>query len=297
MLSRRWSAKCARKPVSRSSTRSCSASSRIQHGSSRYPDGNICRILSVAFRRDVRTGAVSRVESDETAGMRFVSRDELARLAFWPVQQPIRDAASARDRALWSSSERDPRNDEARRHHRLAGRALALAADAERRLRGARARLGIRAAADAARAARRRPSGSRRARLRRRERDDAAQARGRAALRDRCALGEHARRPGRPGRRLDDGRRDSRRAPTEKLRWSSATAARRRHSREALPQRTPVLAADRLAAGRRAARTSSSTQPPHATRCSSRSARARRSSISRTRRPRPALPRAARARR
>ncbi len=56
-----------------------------------YPDGNICRILSVAFRVTPH-GRGEPVESDETAGMRFVSREELAGLAFWPVQQPIRDA-------------------------------------------------------------------------------------------------------------------------------------------------------------------------------------------------------------
>ena len=56
-----------------------------------YPDGNTCRILSVAFRVTPH-GRGEPVESDETAGMRFVLREELAGLAFWPVQQPIRDA-------------------------------------------------------------------------------------------------------------------------------------------------------------------------------------------------------------
>ena len=54
------------------------------------------------------------------------------------------------------SHDRDPRHDDARRPARLADLALAVAADAERRVRGARARLGLRAAADAAGAARRR---------------------------------------------------------------------------------------------------------------------------------------------
>lgn len=57
-----------------------------------YPDGSICRVLSVAFLVTPRGGGDPRL-SDESAGMRFVSRDELAELDFWPAQRPIRDAA------------------------------------------------------------------------------------------------------------------------------------------------------------------------------------------------------------
>ena len=59
-----------------------------------------------------------------------------------------------------SPADRDPRHDDARRPARLADVALAVAADAERRVRRAGARLGLRAAADAARAARRRGAGA-----------------------------------------------------------------------------------------------------------------------------------------
>lgn len=56
-----------------------------------YPDGNICRILSIAFRV-FPSGSGDPIESDESAGMRFVARDELASLVFWPAQRPIREA-------------------------------------------------------------------------------------------------------------------------------------------------------------------------------------------------------------
>ena len=56
-----------------------------------YPDGTVCRILSIAFRTAVAGGDEPQVSS-ESAGMRFVSRDELAVLPFWPAQCPIRDA-------------------------------------------------------------------------------------------------------------------------------------------------------------------------------------------------------------
>ena len=56
-----------------------------------YPDGNICRILSIAFLVTPR-GPREPVPSNESAGMRFVYRDELVSLAFWPAHQPIRDA-------------------------------------------------------------------------------------------------------------------------------------------------------------------------------------------------------------
>jgi 8-oxo-dGTP pyrophosphatase MutT (NUDIX family) len=56
-----------------------------------YPDGNICRITSIAFRVTPLGGDGPR-PSAESSEMRFVSRDELARLPFWPAHQPIRDA-------------------------------------------------------------------------------------------------------------------------------------------------------------------------------------------------------------
>ncbi|MDQ3671219.1 MAG: NUDIX domain-containing protein [Actinomycetota bacterium] len=56
-----------------------------------YPDGNVCRVLSIAFRVTPR-GRRQPILSDESAGMQFVSRAELARLAFWPAQRPIREA-------------------------------------------------------------------------------------------------------------------------------------------------------------------------------------------------------------
>ena len=56
-----------------------------------YPDGNICRLASVAFRV-IPARSVAPVLSDESLEMRFVSIDELAALDFWPVHRPIRDA-------------------------------------------------------------------------------------------------------------------------------------------------------------------------------------------------------------
>ena len=56
-----------------------------------YPDGTVCRILSVAFHVTPR-GASEPTLSSESAGMEFVSRDELARRPFWPAQLPIREA-------------------------------------------------------------------------------------------------------------------------------------------------------------------------------------------------------------
>ena len=55
-----------------------------------YPDGSVCRVVSIAFRVTPDRG--ESVPSDESAGMRFVTRDELVDLAFWPAHQPIRDA-------------------------------------------------------------------------------------------------------------------------------------------------------------------------------------------------------------
>jgi 8-oxo-dGTP pyrophosphatase MutT (NUDIX family) len=56
-----------------------------------YPDGTVCQVLSIAFRVTPR-GSAEPVLSAESAGMRFVSREELARLPFWPAQLPIREA-------------------------------------------------------------------------------------------------------------------------------------------------------------------------------------------------------------
>ena len=56
-----------------------------------YPDGTVCQVLSVAFHV-VPRGMASPIESHESAGMQFVSADELGRLSFWPAQVPIRDA-------------------------------------------------------------------------------------------------------------------------------------------------------------------------------------------------------------
>jgi ADP-ribose pyrophosphatase YjhB (NUDIX family) len=56
-----------------------------------YPDGNICRVVSIAFRVSAREDAQP-VLSDESSEMLFVSPGELARLPFWPIHRPIRDA-------------------------------------------------------------------------------------------------------------------------------------------------------------------------------------------------------------
>jgi ADP-ribose pyrophosphatase YjhB (NUDIX family) len=64
-----------------------------------YPDGNICRITSIAFRVQPR-GDAEPAPSDESRGMRFVSGDELAVLPFWPVHLPIRAALLSDDRGV-----------------------------------------------------------------------------------------------------------------------------------------------------------------------------------------------------
>ncbi len=56
-----------------------------------YPDGNVCRVLSIAFCV-TPNGQGEPVSSEESAGMRFVQREELARLAFWPAHVPILEA-------------------------------------------------------------------------------------------------------------------------------------------------------------------------------------------------------------
>ena len=59
-----------------------------------YPDGTVCRIVSVAFRVVPRGDAEPRTSS-ESAGMEFVSREELAGRPLWPAHLPIRDALLA----------------------------------------------------------------------------------------------------------------------------------------------------------------------------------------------------------
>lgn len=61
-----------------------------------YPDGNICSFVSIVFHV-VPEGADEPSLSDESRRMRFVARDELAALEFWPAQRPIRDAYLAFD--------------------------------------------------------------------------------------------------------------------------------------------------------------------------------------------------------
>jgi 8-oxo-dGTP pyrophosphatase MutT (NUDIX family) len=59
-----------------------------------YPDGNVCRLLSLAFRVQVEPG-VEPVRSEESLELRFVAKDELAELDLWPSVKPIRDALLA----------------------------------------------------------------------------------------------------------------------------------------------------------------------------------------------------------
>lgn len=59
-----------------------------------YPDGTVCRVLSIALLVTVMGDGDPRTSS-ESAGMYFVSRDELAGLPFWPAQLPIRAALIA----------------------------------------------------------------------------------------------------------------------------------------------------------------------------------------------------------
>ena len=173
----------------------------------------------------------------------------------------------------------------ARRHHRLAGRALSLAADAQRRVRGGRARLGLRSASHPGGPARGGGARARSARVRGGERHDAAQARGRRALRDRGTVRQHARRTGRADRGLLDGRGSRGRSP-----GGAARRPRRRWHRGRFPElRSRTHGSSRAAgAGRPTSRApiSSSTRPPSGTKSSSSSVRGRRSSTSRIRRPR-----------
>jgi 8-oxo-dGTP pyrophosphatase MutT (NUDIX family) len=59
-----------------------------------YPDGNVCRFVSIAFRV-TPAEHTDPVLSDESREMRFVARAELAELPFWPAQLPIRGALLA----------------------------------------------------------------------------------------------------------------------------------------------------------------------------------------------------------
>jgi 8-oxo-dGTP pyrophosphatase MutT (NUDIX family) len=54
-----------------------------------YPDGNICRLLSIVFR--ARPGPGEPRAGEESLELRFVSRNELAELDLWPAARPIRD--------------------------------------------------------------------------------------------------------------------------------------------------------------------------------------------------------------
>jgi 8-oxo-dGTP pyrophosphatase MutT (NUDIX family) len=56
-----------------------------------YPDGNVCRVFSIAFRV-VPVGDGDPIASVESAEMRFVAVSELATLPIWPVHRPLCDA-------------------------------------------------------------------------------------------------------------------------------------------------------------------------------------------------------------
>jgi 8-oxo-dGTP pyrophosphatase MutT (NUDIX family) len=59
-----------------------------------YPDGTVCRVLSIAFRTTV-SGPDAPQLSGESAGMRFVAPDELRQLPLWAIHVPIREALLA----------------------------------------------------------------------------------------------------------------------------------------------------------------------------------------------------------
>ena len=135
----------------------------------------------------------------------------------------------------YSGMSRDLRDDADRRHPRLAGRALALAAHAERRLRRARPRLGVRPAPDAARAAR----GSRAGLAALGFAGANVTAPHKLAVAALCEtdapLGQHARRPRWTHRgvvdRCGDPRRTSERASRRDRRRRSGGSLRRTHFR------------------------------------------------------------------
>ena len=55
-----------------------------------YPDGTVCRLLSVVFRAGAGEGEPR--ASEESVELRFVGREELRALDVWPSVRPIRDA-------------------------------------------------------------------------------------------------------------------------------------------------------------------------------------------------------------
>ena len=59
-----------------------------------YPDGNVCRLFSVAFRVAPEMGSEP-IPSAESLELRFVTLGELRELDFWRVARPIRDALLA----------------------------------------------------------------------------------------------------------------------------------------------------------------------------------------------------------
>lgn len=56
-----------------------------------YPDGNVVGFVSIVFRVQP-AGSAAPVPSEESREMRFVDREALTALDFWPAQRPIRDA-------------------------------------------------------------------------------------------------------------------------------------------------------------------------------------------------------------
>lgn len=55
-----------------------------------YPDGNVCRVLSLVFRVEVKDGTAK--ASDESLELGWYTLAELAAVDLFPVQRPIRDA-------------------------------------------------------------------------------------------------------------------------------------------------------------------------------------------------------------
>ena len=167
-----------------------------------YPDGNVCRIVSIGFRVTAKA-PVSRIRATSRQGC--VSSRGTSSSACRSGRRITRfGRRSSETHACPSSSDRDRRHDEARRPDRLAARPLGLppACTTPRSQRSVSTGPTFRF--HATRAPRRCGLRPRRARVRRRQRHDTAQACGQSALRDRCAIGEHARRPRRPSRGLDD---------------------------------------------------------------------------------------------
>jgi 8-oxo-dGTP pyrophosphatase MutT (NUDIX family) len=55
-----------------------------------YPDGTVCRLLSIVFHARAEAGEPR--ASTASLELRFVARDQLAGLDVWPSVRPIRDA-------------------------------------------------------------------------------------------------------------------------------------------------------------------------------------------------------------